>query len=530
MDEDKRSLSINIGVFVTSTVGTGYLIFYMLTSEALLKATNVFPWVRLAYYSPYSNFERFTLALLALIFIAMLVSGIILLNRFVKNSLLLYALIGIAGLVGAVSSLTVILSGEMIVHAYSVSPFERAAFTIPYSVSELITVFLFIVSGFAFLVSILKLVTGLVKNKTAIRALTLFAGIIGTLSGVIALASRSKAESPSPFMGAIVIFILLVSIILLVFGMFSFILKEETRRKIWSDKASYILLIHAFVATAIFNYWPFYGIILPFKDFDIQLGIWGSPWGKDGDLFYYFKQIFLDPDSTRAIRNTLIISVNKMIILTVVIIAMALLLNEIRIKWVKRPVQTIIYLPHFFSWVVMATVVIGMFSSSTGVFTLLFRDFFGLEINVLTNPNAFRPMLYITDIWKGAGFGTIIYLAAIAGVNPELYESATMDGANRFKMVWFITLPSIKSTIWLLFLLDVSGILNAGFDQVYNLLTPSTRAVGEIIDTFVFDKAFDGSAQFSYAQAVGISKQIIGVAMLLIMNWVATLTGEESII
>ena len=300
--------------------------------------------------------------------------------------------------------------------------------------------------------------------------------------------------------------------------------------KIWSDKSSYLLILPAFVMTAIFHYWPFYGIILAFKDFRPRLGIWGSPWGRNGDLFYFFKQIFRDPDSVRAIRNTLIISSMKMLIMTIVVITMALMLNELRSTFFRRSIQTVIYLPNFLTWVVMATVVIGIFSVTTGSFNRIVVSAGGTPIPILTNPRYFRPLLYFTEIWKGAGFGTIIYLAAIVGINPELFEAATIDGAGRFRRIWYITIPGIKSVVWLLFLLGLSSILSAGFDQVQNLMTPSTMNVGDIIDTFVFRKAFGGTGEFSYAQAVSISKTVIGVAILLIMNWVATLTGEESII
>ena len=306
--------------------------------------------------------------------------------------------------------------------------------------------------------------------------------------------------------------------------------------KIISDIPSYFLILPAFVMTALFHYWPFYGIIIAFKDFRPRQGIGGSEWTwnsarTNNDAFYFFKQIFVDPDSIRAIRNTLIISSMKLLIMTVVIITMALMLNELRNKLFKRSVQTIIYLPNFFSWVVMGSVIIGMFSVTTGIFNrFIVETLGGQPIPILTNPRYFRTLLYLSEIWKGAGFGSIIYMAAIAGINPEQYESAIIDGANRLQMAWHITLPGIKSVIWLLFLLSVSGILNAGFDQIFNLYTPSTMQVGDIIDTFLFRKAFDGAGMFAYAGAIGISKQVIGVAVLLIMNYVATLTGEESII
>ena len=290
--------------------------------------------------------------------------------------------------------------------------------------------------------------------------------------------------------------------------------------RIWANRSTYALLVPGVAATAVFCYWPMYGILLAFKNYRLRDGIWGSAWADDYG-FGWFIRLFKDPAFIASLRNTMIISLSRTMISTVVVILLALLLNELRGAVFKRTVQTMIYLPHFLSWVVISSVAFSILSVNGGLFNKMLDKLFNMQpIPVFTNPGAFRPMVYITSIWKEAGFGTIIYLATIAGINQELYESAKMDGANRLKQAWHITLPGMKNTILILFLLGIGGLLSAGFDQVYNLYSPVVYSTGDIIDTFVYRYGIQ-SGKFSIGGAVGLFKSLISCALVSLSLYIA---------
>jgi putative aldouronate transport system permease protein len=297
---------------------------------------------------------------------------------------------------------------------------------------------------------------------------------------------------------------------------------------IWKEKFSYLMILPAFIATGVFCYWPMYGIILAFKNYRISKGILGSPW-MDTYGFGWFKIMFRDPDFLKVIRNTVEISFSKLVLGTFFCILFALLLNELRSEKYKRTIQSVMYLPHFLSWVIMASIIYNIFTTSGGLFSKIVTGIFhGQTVQILANQEYFRPLVYISMIWKEVGFGTIIYLAAIAGVNPELYESAIIDGASRFKRILFITLPSIKSTIIILLILNLSSIMSAGFDQIFNLYSPQVLKVGDIIDTYVYRHGVVG-LEFSYSTAIDLFKQVINITLLVIVNSFAKFLGEEGI-
>lgn len=297
---------------------------------------------------------------------------------------------------------------------------------------------------------------------------------------------------------------------------------------IWKERFAYLMLLPAVAATAIFCYWPMYGIIMAFKEFKLSKGILGSPWA-DNFGFEWFRIMFIDPEILTAIGNTVIISFSKLIIGTTVAIVTALLLNELRNEKYKRTIQSVMYLPHFLSWVIIASLVYSIFTTTGGLFNKIITDYFhGDAVQVLANPQYFRLLVYVTNVWKEAGFGTIIYLAAIAGVNAEMYESAIIDGANRFKRLLYITLPSIKGTIIILLILNASTMMNAGFDQIFNLYSPQVYEVGDIIDTFVYRYGVQ-NLQFSYSTAIDLFKQVINVILLITVNNIARLLGEEGV-
>jgi putative aldouronate transport system permease protein len=299
--------------------------------------------------------------------------------------------------------------------------------------------------------------------------------------------------------------------------------------RVWNKRITYLLLLPALTFTAIFAYWPLYGIILAFKDYRFKTGIFGSPW-MDHFGFGWYRIMFRDPEFLHVLQNTVQISFAKLIIGTLSCIIFALLLNEVRNSTYKRTVQSVMYLPYFLSWVIMASIIYNLFTSSGGVLNrLLMLLNGGNKIQIIGNPDYFRPLVYISMVWKEVGFGAIIYLAAIAGVSVELYEAAIIDGANRLQRIWFITLPAIKSTIILLLILNVGGIMSAGFDQIFNLYSPMVYKVGDVIDTFIYRHGVSNS-QFSYSTAVGLFKNVVNLALLFVVNFVAKKAGEEGII
>jgi putative aldouronate transport system permease protein len=299
--------------------------------------------------------------------------------------------------------------------------------------------------------------------------------------------------------------------------------------RLWRDRFSYLLLIPAFIFTLIFSYWPIYGLILAFKDYSFRGGIFGSPWTSNGG-FYWFLKMFNDPEFLHVLWNTISISFWKIVIGTFACIIFALLLNEVRNVPYKRTLQSVMYLPYFLSWVIMASIIYNLFTSSGGVMSRLLQQLNGgNKIQIIGNPEYFRAELYISMIWKGVGFGSIIYLAAIAGVSQELYEAAIIDGANRLQRVWFITIPSIKSVIVLLLILDVGGIMSAGFDQIFNLYSPMVFNVGDVLDTYIYRHGVT-SGQFSYTTAVGLFKNVVSFGLLLLVNFIAKRLGEEGIL
>jgi putative aldouronate transport system permease protein len=297
---------------------------------------------------------------------------------------------------------------------------------------------------------------------------------------------------------------------------------------LWRERFTYLLILPAFIATGIFCYWPMYGILLAFKKFRLAKGIIGSPWAEQYGLGW-FRLMFRDPDFVNVIKNTVIISFSKLIIGTFFCVLFALLLNELRSDKYKRTIQSVMYLPHFLSWVILAGILYNIFTTSGGLFTKIVTDVFHAQpVQILANPTYFRPLVYVSMLWKEVGFGTIIYLAAISSVNPELYESAIIDGASRFKRVLHVTLPSIKSTIVVLLILNLSGIMSAGFDQIFNLYSPQVLNVGDIIDTYVYRHGIVGM-EFSYTTAIELFKQAINITLLIVVNYFAKLIGEEGV-
>lgn len=289
-------------------------------------------------------------------------------------------------------------------------------------------------------------------------------------------------------------------------------------------KELYILLIPATVLLFIFAYIPMYGVTIAFKDFNFSQGILGSPWNN----FEHFKTLFSAPGFLRVMKNTLWISSLKIIFGFPAPIIFALLLNEIyHIKY-KKLIQTVSYLPHFMSWVVLSGIFVELFSPTRGVVNYLIVAFGGESISFLTNKDYFVPILITTGIWQGIGWGSIIYLASLSNVNLELYESADLDGANRLQKALYISVPSLVPVMVILFILGLSGILNAGFDQIFNLYNPLVYEVSDIIDTYIY-RAGLTDMRYDYGTAVGLFKNAVAIILILGTNFIARKFSEYAL-
>lgn len=285
-----------------------------------------------------------------------------------------------------------------------------------------------------------------------------------------------------------------------------------------------LMILPGLLIIFLFHYVPLYGLTIAFKDFRMDAGIFGSQWTG----FDHFVRLFSGVDFLRALRNTLLISLLHLLFGFSAPIVLALLLNEVRLRWYVRTVQTLSYLPHFFSWVILGGILL-MLLSQDGPFNLLLR-LSGLDpISFLTNDAWFIATLVISHIWQSAGYGSVIYLAALAGISPTLYEAAVVDGANRWQQAWHITLPSLRPTITVLLILNLGGILNAGFDQIYNLYNPLVYDVADILDTYVLRRL--QSLDYSLATAAGLFKSAVGFLLIVLANQFARKVsgGEHSI-
>ncbi|MDF2921463.1 MAG: protein lplB [Paenibacillaceae bacterium] len=277
-----------------------------------------------------------------------------------------------------------------------------------------------------------------------------------------------------------------------------------------------LMLAPGIILTIMFHIVPLYGVALAFKNFNPTLGIWNSPWAG----LEHFRYIFYNPQSKQILFNTVYIAVLKIITMQIIPVTFAVLLNELRKIWFKRTVQTIVYLPHFLSWVVIAGIMREMLSLD-GLINNALGNLFGIDpIMFLGSNDWFRSILISTNVWKEFGFSTIIYLAALTSINPALYEAAAIDGASRFRRIWHIALPGVRMTFVLLATLSLDDILNAGFDQIFNLYNVLVYQTADIIDTYVF-RAGLVSYQYEVATAIGLAKSLFGFVLISLTYWLA---------
>ena len=307
--------------------------------------------------------------------------------------------------------------------------------------------------------------------------------------------------------------------------------KPEHERTAWErfckdvirDKWLYLLLLPGIVFLIIFRYIPIFGNVIAFMDYnpyDASQNVWVG--------LKHFQDLLTRPQFLQVFGNTLYISILKMVCGFPVPIILALMMNEMKNLKFKKVAQTLLYLPNFISWVVLAGLIMNMLDPDTGLVTSIINSISGEKIQVLTDTRYFVPMLIVTDIYKGAGWGTIIYFAALSGVDPQLYEAAEIDGARKWKQLLHITLPSITPTIVVMLILSCNNIVNAGFDQIFMLYSATVYSVADIIDTYVYRIGIQ-RADYSFSTAAGLFKSVIALVMILIVNTVARKTGNEGI-
>lgn len=298
---------------------------------------------------------------------------------------------------------------------------------------------------------------------------------------------------------------------------------ERFKKDVVRDKWLYLLILPGMLFMLIFRYIPIFGNVIAFMDFN-PYNMWNSTWVG----FDQFIKLFNKPAFMQTFYNTLYISILKMVCGFPIPIILALMMNEMRNMKFKKVAQTLLYLPHFISWVVMAGLIMNFLDPSTGLITALLKSITGKDLQVLTDKTLFVPMLIITDIYKSMGWGTIIYFAALSGVDPQLYEAAEIDGARKWKQMIHITLPAITPTIVIMLILNCNNIVNAGFDQIFMLYSALVYDVADIIDTYVYRIGIQ-KADYSFSTAAGMFKSIIALVMILIVNFVAKKTGNEGI-
>ncbi|XOK63178.1 ABC transporter permease [Paenibacillus elgii] len=288
---------------------------------------------------------------------------------------------------------------------------------------------------------------------------------------------------------------------------------RETWRLMKKYKAIYILSLPSILYFVVFKYVPLMGSVMAFQNYNIFKGITGSPWiGLEN-----FQRMFAYDEFLRILKNTILIGFYDLIFAFPFPIVLALLLNEMRLLMYKRIIQTVVYMPHFLSWVIVGGIAIGILSPTTGVVNHVL-GLFGIDpIYFLGEDSYIRGILVGSGIWKDSGWGTIVYLAALAGVNPEMYEAAVMDGASRWRQTISITIPTIMPTIVILFLLHIGNFLDFGFERVYVFLNSLNEGSGDIMDTYIYRVGLVGR-QYSFTTAIGLFKSVVGLALIMLGN------------
>jgi len=294
-------------------------------------------------------------------------------------------------------------------------------------------------------------------------------------------------------------------------------------KRIKDSKYLYLMFFLPFLYFVIFKYGPMFGLLIAFKDYNVFEGVWGSKWVG----FAHFKAFLSDEYFWKLVRNTVVINIYMLIFYFPAPIILALLLNEVRHSLFKKAVQSISYLPHFLSTVVVCGMIVNLLSSE-GLVNRIIQFFGGERIPFLMLPEWFRTIYVSSEIWQRVGWGSIIYLAALTGIDPHLYEAAKMDGANRRQQAWYITLPGIAPVISILFLLTLGEIMSVGFEKILLLYNGSTYETADVISTYVYRRGLVG-ADFSYGAAVGMFQSVIALILIYLANRGARRMGAASL-
>lgn len=286
----------------------------------------------------------------------------------------------------------------------------------------------------------------------------------------------------------------------------------------------YIMLFLPILYFIVFKYLPLIGVTVAFKDYNVFQGIWDSPWVG----LKHFKEVFKSHEFYEALKNTIVLNLGELLISFPIPIALAVLLNEMSNAKLKKTTQTIMYLPHFLSMVIIAGIVYQVFGANGIVNNVL--SSFGIEaINFMGDSQKWRAIYWGSSVWMGAGYGMIVYLAALAGVNVELYDAAYADGANRWKRIWHVTLPQLKPTIIIMTIMNVGKILSISFERPFLLGNVLVDDVSNVISTYVYSVGLQ-AGRYDFATAVGLFQSVVALCMVLGANWFAKKMGEEGII
>ncbi|WP_216626247.1 ABC transporter permease [Paenibacillus plantarum] len=295
-------------------------------------------------------------------------------------------------------------------------------------------------------------------------------------------------------------------------------------RDLRRDKYLYVLALPGVLFFLIFKFVPMWGVVISFQNFSPFAGITGSEWVG----FEHFQRFFTNPDFMLLFRNTMAINLMNLVLFFPLPIVLSLLLNELRSVLYQRVIQSIVYMPHFLSWVIISGLTFLLFAKGEGLVNKMLEGLGFARMDFLTNPNTFWAMLTVQSIWKECGWGTILFLAAMASIDPGVYEAAKIDGAGRFRQMWHITLPAIRTVIITLLILRLGHMLDVGFEQVFLMYNGAVSQVAEVFDTYVYRVGIQ-QGEFSYSTAAGLFKSIVGLVLVVIANWISKKMGEEGV-
>lgn len=300
--------------------------------------------------------------------------------------------------------------------------------------------------------------------------------------------------------------------------------KKNTLKLLKKGFPFYLMILPGFLYLLIFKYAPMFGLVIAFQNYDPFVGFLGSEWvGLE-----HVKTLFAEADFLPLLKNTLILALYDVIFFFPAPIILALLLNEVRVRWFKGTIQSIMYAPHFISWVVVVSMTITLFSTQEGAINNLLVDLGFERIELMTDPAYFRTVWVFQNIWNGAGWGAIIFLAAMASIDPAQYEAAKIDGASRLRQIWHVTLPGIRHVVIILFILRLGNFMDIGFEHIFLLQNPLNLAVSDVFDTYVYRTGIL-EMNFSYSAAVGMFKSVVGLVLIVGANKLAKKMGQEGV-